>query len=68
MEETDPQAEVIKDAISNSDDDTFSYRGWLISDKFHRRLLALMGYQLIITIFFSVGYVVLLLILAFLFS
>jgi hypothetical protein len=30
----------------NRDGDTYSYKGWLVSDRFYRRALAVTGYHL----------------------
>jgi len=32
-------------AKKNSKEDTYSYRGWLVSDKFLKRAFACLGYQ-----------------------
>ena len=36
--------------------DTYSYKGWLISDKFYKRFLAIMGYGVLawITVYLSI--------------
>jgi hypothetical protein len=33
---------------AKKDTDTYSYKGWLISDKFHRRALAVFGYSMVV--------------------
>ena len=42
--------------------DTYNYKGWLTSDKFYKRMLAVWGYQVafsfwVFIIFFVVGFI-----------
>ncbi len=49
-DDEDSQIEAIKDLVSSESGDTYSYRGWLISDKFHKRILAVFGYSILGTL------------------
>lgn len=46
--EKDIENEVVKD--------TFSYKGWLISDRFYKRVLANVGYHFVGLIFFYIAF------------
>jgi len=39
----------------NKKEDTFSYKGWLISDSFVKRSFAALGYQMMATLFIYLG-------------
>lgn len=62
MSKQDPQLEAVKEIIDPNNKDTYSYRGWLVSDKFYKRMLAIWGYTVVGT-FISYGLIILLLIL-----
>ncbi|NCS71647.1 MAG: hypothetical protein GW775_00040 [Candidatus Magasanikbacteria bacterium] len=36
---------------SSKKEDTYSYKGWIISDNFFKRMLAFLGYNLVGTLF-----------------
>lgn len=38
------------ESISENEEDTFNYKGWLVSDKFSRRMWAVVGYGFVGTL------------------
>ena len=48
--------------------DTYSYKGWLISDKFLKRALAVLGYSIVGTLVIYIPLMVLLIILFLIFG
>ncbi len=49
----DPQIEAFKEMIEGEDSkETYSYRGWLLSDSFMKRSFAVIGYSFVGQLFF----------------
>lgn len=62
----DPTSEAMKEIISpKKTNDTYSYQGWLISDYFHRRALAVLGYSMVLQLWIGIGIIVVVFIASF---
>lgn len=47
------------DKNETKEDDTYSYRGWLVSDHYWKRMLAIQGYGLVMYIIIMIPLVIL---------
>lgn len=50
--------------MSNGETDTYSYKGWLVSDSFLKRALAVFGYNLIAGLIIWVGLLIIFMLFA----